>query len=99
MSNAFKCDRCGGFFEPGDQGKIKNSPYGVWKGNVTADLCPMCSDELYEWYKNPEGSRPIGYWMNRVTAAAREAFNHLKETEQFKAAVEAAAEQAKEEQE
>lgn len=95
MSKAYKCDRCGDFFEPGDQGEIKNSPYGVWKGNSSADLCPACRDELHKWYTEPDKSKPVDYWMSRVTEAAREAYERLKDTDEFKATVKAAEERAR----
>ena len=56
MSKAYKCDRCGGYFEPGDQGEIKNNVYDVIVGNEIKDLCPKCRDDLYHWYMlNREG--------------------------------------------
>lgn len=98
MSIALKCDRCGVFYERSDLGEIKNSPYGVWKGNNSADLCPTCCDELYRWFTNPKESRPVGYWMGRVAGAAREAWEAMKDTPEYKAAVEAAAERMRTEE-
>lgn len=54
MSNAWKCDRCGDFFEGGDQGVIPNNPYDVRISNRNTDLCPSCRDSLYMWYKQEE---------------------------------------------
>ena len=54
MSQAWKCDRCGGFFAGGDQGNIANNPYDVRVGNRVIDLCPSCRDELYMWYTHEE---------------------------------------------
>jgi len=98
MSKALKCDRCGEFYELSHRGEIKHSPYGVWKGNRSADLCPACSDDLRRWYENPKEGRPVGYWMGRVADAARDAWEAVKDTPEYKAAVEAAAERMRTEE-
>ena len=57
MSRAYKCDRCGSYFDPGDQGEIKNNVYDVRVGNEIKDICPKCRDDLYHWYKLRKGYR------------------------------------------
>ena len=52
MSAAYKCDRCGAFFEPGDRGEVKNNPYNVWAGGHLTDMCPECRDALGRWYNS-----------------------------------------------
>ena len=52
MSKAYKCDRCGAFFGPGDQGEVKNNPYKVCAYGFEKDLCPECSDALGRWYSS-----------------------------------------------
>lgn len=48
MSRAFKCDRCGGFYEP--QGYINDS-FVICKSNlVKADICPICQVEFDAWF-------------------------------------------------
>ena len=42
--------------------------------------------------------RPVGYWMARVADAAREAWEAVKDTPEYKAAVEAAEERMRTEE-
>lgn len=52
--NAYKCDRCGGYYtaqsENWDKIHIMKSHYnGVIKGKTYFDLCPDCMNCLREW--------------------------------------------------
>lgn len=57
MAKAFKCDRCGGFYEPGSKSKCE---YSVTKMNWNSqsnpkaqDLCPQCYGSFERWWSEP----------------------------------------------
>lgn len=52
MARAYKCDRCGEFYEPQEQEK---GDFGIYEiGEFFApnekDICPACRKELAEWW-------------------------------------------------
>lgn len=56
MAKAYKCDRCGEYFESMRQikGNFDISEIiaeeGVHYGNFKKDLCPVCQKEFVEWW-------------------------------------------------
>lgn len=57
MARAYKCDRCGEYFEAQRQNKgdydiseIIAEERGQY-GHVKKDLCPVCQKELAKWFK------------------------------------------------
>lgn len=48
MARAFKCDRCGGYYDP----QIYNDDsFVICKSNlVKADICPICRAEFGVWF-------------------------------------------------
>ena len=50
--NAKKCDRCGSFYVPKNEGRV----FAINKRsypNYTLDLCPKCYDDLLTFIANP----------------------------------------------
>lgn len=51
---ARKCDRCGAFYVPTNEGRI----FEIYKqhvhANVLLDLCPKCNEDLTDFMANPD---------------------------------------------
>lgn len=53
MASAYKCDRCGEFYEPQEQEKGDFGIYEITGGFLNPnekDICPACRKELAEWW-------------------------------------------------
>lgn len=46
---AFKCDRCGSFYE---KYSMTGEVIIMYRNNYFVDICPACYEELNKWYKN-----------------------------------------------
>ena len=79
MAEAFRCDRCGCFFDVKvhesnriDEGIMyrivtDKEGYNVLSRCKWITLCPVCSDELHEFMKNAPKERQNGiYILNEV---------------------------------
>ncbi len=52
---AYKCDRCGRDMK--DEERIKPLLL-VEDGEKAVDLCPVCYDQLFRWYKRTKRNKP-----------------------------------------
>lgn len=64
MAIAYKCDRCGAFYDRNAAGKkITTRRYdAISAQREHDDLCPKCADELMEWFEFAENNHTQGYW-------------------------------------
>lgn len=51
--NAKKCDRCGAFYVPKNEGRVFEINKRSFPSNLTFDLCPKCYDDLLIFMANP----------------------------------------------
>ena len=52
MARAYKCDRCGSFYENNKDVKITTRRYDwVSAQRERDDLCPKCTQDLMEWFE------------------------------------------------
>lgn len=52
--NAKKCDRCGAFYIPTNEGRVFAINKRSFPSNLTLDLCPKCYDDLMDFMANPD---------------------------------------------
>ena len=52
--NAKKCDRCGAFYSPNNEGRVFTVNKGSFPSNYTLDLCPKCHDDLITFMADPD---------------------------------------------
>lgn len=51
--NAKKCDRCGAFYVPTNEGRVYTINERSFTSNFTLDLCPKCYEDLLMFMANP----------------------------------------------
>lgn len=52
--NAKKCDRCGSYYEPTNEGNNALKIFNIFSlvgMKITRDICPDCMDDLQKWLK------------------------------------------------
>lgn len=52
--NAKKCDRCGAFYIPNNEGRVFSINKRSFPSNYTLDLCPKCYNDLLTFITNPD---------------------------------------------
>lgn len=52
--NAKKCDRCGVFYVPKNEGRVFEINKRGFPSNFTLDLCPKCYDDFLIFMANPD---------------------------------------------
>ena len=52
--NAKKCDRCGTFYVPTNEGRVFAINKRDFPSNFTLDLCPKCYNDLITFMANPD---------------------------------------------
>lgn len=51
MSKAFKCDRCGNFYEPTKSQDLIVEHFDKSGSIKKQDMCPTCYGKLVDWWK------------------------------------------------
>ena len=52
--NAKKCDRCGAFYVPTNEGRVFAIYKSAFSSKFTLDLCPKCYNDLLTFMANPD---------------------------------------------
>lgn len=58
--DAWKCDRCGEYYDKGKGNFIKVFDDGCHNTIMTGDLCPRCSETLLLWLNDTEYRDTVG---------------------------------------